>query len=273
LKDKSVLITGATDGIGKQTAIELALLGAEVILHGRNEERLLKIKSEITTLTKNNKIKTISSDLSSLKKTAELVDEINNSFEHIDVLINNAGVYMKNKELTEDGIEKTFAVNHLSHFLLTNRLIDILQQSSPSRIINVSSVAHTRAQLDFNNLNSDNYFDAYNAYAVSKLANVLYTYELARRHEDSGILINALHPGVISTKLLWEGFSIKGNTLVEGAVTPVYLASSDEVEGVSGKYFVSKEETPSSDTSYNKEIQQEMWNVSEQMIQSVLGER
>jgi retinol dehydrogenase 14 len=273
LKDKTVLITGATDGIGKQTAIELALLGGEVILHGRNEERLLKIKSEITTLTKNIKIKTISSDLSSLKKTAELVDEINNRFEHIDVLINNAGVYMKRKELTEDGFEKTFAVNHLSHFLLTNRLFDTSIVRASSRIVNVSSVAHTRAQLDFNNLNSDNYFDAYNSYAVSKLANVLFTYELTRRLEHLDVCINALHPGVISTKLLWEGFSIKGNSLSEGAETSVYLASSDEVEGVSGKYFVRKKETPSSDTSYNKEIQQKMWNVSEQMIQSVLGER
>jgi len=273
LKDKTVLITGATDGIGKQTAIELALLGAEVILHGRNEEHLQKTKSEITTLTNNNNIKIISADLSYLKQTMKMADEVNNRFSRIDVLINNAGVYMKNKELTEDGLEKTFTVNHPSHFLLTNRLIDILQQNSPSRIINVSSVAHTKAQLDFDNLNSEKHFDAYNSYAVSKLANVLFTYELARRLEYLDVCINALHPGVIRTKLLWEGFSIIGNSLSEGAETSVYLATSDEVEGVSGKYFVRKEETPSSDTSYNKEIQQKMWNVSEQMIQSVLGER
>ena len=263
MKDKRVLITGSTDGIGKQTAIGLALLGAEIILHGRNEERLQKSKSEITRFTKNSKIETICADLSSLNQTMKMADEVKNRFSGIDVLLNNAGLYLNYKEFTEDGFEKTFAVNHLSHFLLTNRLIDILMMRPDSRIINVSSVAHTRAKLDFENLNSEKHFDAYNAYAVSKLANVLYTYKLASQ-------LKALHPGVISTKLLWKGFSIKGNSLSEGAETSVYLASSDEIAGLSGKYFVRMKETPSSDTSYKEEIQQKMWDESEQMIESAV---
>lgn len=269
MKGKTALITGSTDGIGKQTAIDLASLGAEVIIHGRNAESLQTTRLGITNLTGNNKIEIINSDLSSLQQTIYMVDEVNNRFEKIDILINNAGVYMNMKEFTEDGIEKTFAVNHLSHFLLTKLILDSFNGKSISRIINVSSVAHTRAQLDFDNITSEKHFDAYNSYAVSKLANVLFTYELAKQLERTNILVNALHPGVISTKLLLKGFSIKGISLAEGAATSVYLASSDEVEGVSGKYFVRKKMTKSSRLSYDRIIQQKMWEVSEQMIKKV----
>jgi NAD(P)-dependent dehydrogenase (short-subunit alcohol dehydrogenase family) len=264
------MITGATDGIGKQTAIELALKNATIILHGRNNDRLLKTKSEITTVTNNNSIEIISSDLSSLKQTKILANEISSKFNRIDVLINNAGVYLKERKLTKDGIEKTLATNHLSHFLLTNLLLDLLKQNGSSRIINVSSVAHTRARLDFDNINSEKSFDAYNAYAVSKLANVLFAYKLASQLKNTGVTVNALHPGVINTKLLRGGFKIKGNTLSEGAETPVYLASSEEVEGVTGKYFVKKRETESAKLSYDENIQEEMWEVSEQMIKNAI---
>lgn len=267
MKNKVVLITGATDGIGKQTAIDLAAMNATIILHGRSKARLRKTRDEITILTNNSQIEIINSDFNSLEQVKSMAEEIPTKFNKLDVLINNAGVYMTEKKLTEDGYEFTFAVNHLSHFLLTNLLIDLLKEQSSARIINVSSVAHTRARLDFDNLNSENSFDSYNAYAVSKLANVLYTYELARRLQGTSVTANALHPGVISTKLLWAGFRMKGATVSEGAETPVYLASSGEIDDITAKYFVRKRETASSESSYNAEYQKRMWEASEQMAE------
>jgi NAD(P)-dependent dehydrogenase (short-subunit alcohol dehydrogenase family) len=266
MKDKIVLITGASDGIGKQTAIDLAGKRATVILHGRNENRLLKTQEEVSHLTNNKNISTVTADLSSLKQVRKAAKEIKSKLNRLDVLINNAGVYMKTRILTEDGFETTFAVNHLAPFLLTNLLLELLKQSDSSRIINVSSIAHTRAQLDFENLNGEKSFDAYNAYAVSKLANVLFTYKLADQLKNVGISVNALHPGVISTKLLRAGFNIQGASLKEGASTSVYLASSHKVQNITGKYFVKMVETPSSDDSYNKEYQKKMWDLSSQMV-------
>lgn len=273
MKNKIVLITGATDGIGKQTAIDLALMGASLILHGRSKERLLKTRDEITKLTDNHKTDIIGSDFSSLNQVKTMAEEIISGFEHPDVLINNAGVYMKEKQLTEHGFETTFAVNHLAHFLLTNYLIDLSKLQPTARIINVSSVAHRRANLDFGNLNSEKSFNAYNSYAVSKLANVLFTYELSGMLKGTGITVNALHPGVINTKLLWEGFKIQGAPLAEGAETPVYLASSDEVNDITAKYFIRKKETASSKASYNTGYQKMMWNLSEQMIEDSIGNK
>lgn len=266
MENKIVLITGATDGIGKQTAYELADKNATVILHGRNKGRLLKTQEEISHLTNNNNIRIVTSNLSSLKQVRLFAEEIKTKLKQLDVLINNAGVYMKTLVLTEDGIETTFAVNHLAPFLFTNLLLNFLKKSGSSRIINVSSVAHTRAHLDFENLNSERHFDAYNVYAVSKLANVLFTYKLADQLKNDSVTVNALHPGVIDTKLLHSGFNIDGASVKEGAATSVYLASSSEVENVTGKYFEKIKEVPSSDDSYNKENQKKMWNVSSQMV-------
>lgn len=266
MKDKIILITGASDGIGKQTAIELAGKSAAIILHGRNKERLLKTQEEIFHLTNNSNINIFTADLSSLKQVRLAAEEIKSKFNRLDVLINNAGVYKKTRTITSDGFEETFAVNHLSHFLLSNLILDLLKQSDSPRIINVSSVAHTRAKLDFNNLNAQKEFDAYNAYAISKLANILFTYKLADQLKIDNITVNALHPGVISTKLLRAGFNIDGASLKEGAATSVYLASSDEVRNITGRYFFNMEEIPSSDDSYNKEYQDLMWKASSQMV-------
>jgi len=266
MKNKFVLITGATDGIGKRTAYELAEKNATVILHGRDKERLLKTQEEISHLANNNNISIVTANLSSLKQVRLAAEEIKTKFKQLDVLINNAGVYMKTRVLTEDGFETTFAVNHLAPFLITNLLLNLLKQSNSSRIINVSSIAHTRAQLVFENLNSAKHFDAYNAYSVSKLANVLFTYKLADQLKNDGVTVNALHPGVIDTKLLHAGFNIGGASVEEGAATSVYLASSNEVDNVTGKYFEKMKEVPSSDDSYNKEYQKKMWNVSSQMV-------
>jgi len=266
MKNKIVLITGATDGIGKRTAYELAHKNATVILHGRDKELLLKTQEEISHLANNNNISIVTANLSSIKQVRLAAEEIKTKFKQLDVLINNAGVYMKTRVLTEDGFETTFAVNHLAPFLITNLLLNLLKQSNSSRIINVSSIAHTRAQLVFENLNSAKHFDAYNTYAVSKLANVLFSYKLADQLKNNGVTVNVLHPGVIDTKLLHAGFNIGGASVEEGAATSVYLASSNEVENVTGKYFEKMKEVPSSDDSYNKEYQKKMWNVSSQMV-------
>jgi NAD(P)-dependent dehydrogenase (short-subunit alcohol dehydrogenase family) len=228
--------------------------------------RLLKTQEEISHLTNNNNIRIVTANLSSLKQVCLFAEEIKTKYKQLDVLINNAGVYMKTRVLTEDGFETTFAVNHLAPFLLTNLLLNLIKQSGSSRIINVSSIAHTRAQLAFENLNSEKHFDAYNAYAVSKLANVLFTFKLADQLKNDSVTVNALHPGVINTKLLHTGFNIEGAPVKEGAATSVYLASSNEIENVSGKYFERMKEVPSSDDSYIKENQKKMWNVSSQMV-------
>lgn len=266
MQNKIVLITGSTDGIGKQTACELAEMGATVIIHGRNKQKCSDTISWIKNKYKKAKLDCITADLSSLQQVRDMAAIFKSKYTKLDVLINNAGVYMHEKVLSVDGYEMTFAVNHLAHFLLINLLLHDLKKSESARIINVSSIAHTRAAIDFNNLNSENYFDGYYTYSLSKLANILFTYELAERLIGDKITANALHPGVISTKLLQTGFNISGASLKEGAATSVYLASSDEVENLSGKYFIKSAESLSSPLSYSKDYQKKMWEVSEKLV-------
>ncbi|MFC2084848.1 SDR family oxidoreductase [Bacteroidota bacterium] len=261
--NKTVLITGSTDGIGKQIALELAQKGAKVLIHGRDKSKCVLIQDWINNITGVNNVNFFTSDFSSLKEVNNLALELNNKLNRLDVLINNAGVYMKKRELSTDGYELTFAVNHLAHFLLTNQLLDLLKRSNYARIINISSIAHSNAKLDWNNLNCDLHFDGYYAYALSKLLNIMYTYELAERVKEFRITVNCLHPGVINTKLLHAGFNITGASLEEGAKTSVYLADSDDVERETGKYFIGYSERFSSDISYNKEFQKKLWDISE----------
>lgn len=266
MTNKIILITGSTDGIGRQTACELVKMGAKVIIHGRNKDKCLAAIDWIKTKIKNSELDYLIADFSSLEEVRNLANEFLKKYDKLDVLINNAGVYMHEKVLSKDRFEMTFAVNHLSHFLLTNLLLPALKKSDAARIINVSSIAHTRAVIDFSNLNSEHYFDGYYTYSLSKLANILFTYELAERLIGTKITVNALHPGVISTKLLQTGFNISGASLKEGAATSVYLASSPEVEGVTGKYFIKSAESPSSPLSYSKEYQKKLWEVSEKFV-------
>lgn len=265
MQDKIILITGSTDGIGRQAALELAALGSRVIVHGRDASRGKTVVEEIKTATGNQKVDLVTADLSSQKQVRQLAAEVTRRYDHLHVLINNAGVFMNERQVTEDGLETTFAVNHLAPFLLTNLLLDLLKKSAPSRIITVSSVAHTRGRIDFDNLQAEKKFGGYSAYALSKLANVLFTYELAHQLAGSGITAICLHPGVIGTKLLRNGFNISGDSPADGAETLVYLASSPDVERVTGKYFQDKLDTPSSEETYNQELREKLWRISKKL--------
>ena len=266
MADKIVLITGSTDGIGKQTARELAGMGYHINVHGRNKQSVDLAINEMNASVDNAKISGIEADLSSLSQVHKLADEIKNKYERLDVLINNAGVYMNKYVLTEDGYEMTFAVNHLSHFLLTNLLLDIIKKSDDGRIINVSSMAHQSGKIDWNNLNSERSFNPYGAYATSKIANILFTKELAEKLNGTTVTTNALHPGVITTKLLKAGFSITGSSVKKGAETSVFLATSSEVRNVNGEYFVDKKISRSHPLTYDKSSSKKFWDVSAEMV-------
>lgn len=265
MTDKVVLITGSTDGIGRQAALELAALGATVLVQGRDATRGRNVVEEIRTATGNQKVDLFIADLSSRQQVRQLAADITNHCGALHVLINNAGVFMNERRLTVDGLETTFAVNHLAPFLLTNLLLDLLKKSAPARIITVSSVAHTRGKIDFDNLQAEKSFGGYSSYAVSKLANVLFTYELGELLAGTGITSNCLHPGVIGTKLLRAGFNITGASTSDGAETLIYLAASPEIDGVTGKYFQEKQETPSSPITHDAALRKRMWEVSAQL--------
>jgi NAD(P)-dependent dehydrogenase (short-subunit alcohol dehydrogenase family) len=238
--DSVVLVTGSTDGIGRETALELARLGARVIVHGRNEARVAKAHEEVARASTAAPPPPIVADFASLAAVRQMASELEARGQAIDALVNNAGVYMKRRELSADGIEMTVAVNHFAHVLLTHRLLAAEIGKGLQRIINVSSIAHNRAFLDLEDLdNVRGDFDDYQAYATSKFANVLFTVELARRLRTRGVLVNALHPGVVSTKLLTAGFEMRGpDSLGKGARTSVMLAISPEYAHITGAYFM-----------------------------------
>lgn len=264
LIDKTILITGGTDGIGKETARQLALMDAHVILHGRNSEKLKMVREEIISFSSNEKIDIMISDFASMDQVRSLADQVRSQYHHLDVLINNAGMYTTRKQISPDGFELTFAVNHLSHFLLTRLLLDLIKASAPARIITVSSSAHFDADFDITDLNAEKKFDGWNAYCVSKLANLLFTFALARRLKGSGVTANSLHPGFIRTNILGKHFANQ-KPVEEGAETPVYLASSPDVAEVSGEYYVRKQISPPSELSRNESLQEEFWEISEKL--------
>ncbi len=262
MKDKVILITGSTDGIGRQAALELAAMGATVLVHGRHEGRGRYAIEEIRKATGNQKVELVIADFSSMEQVRRLAADVNKRCGALHVLINNAGVFMNERRLTIDGLETTFAVNHLAPFLLTNLLLDLLKKSAPARVITVSSVAHTRGKLDFENLQAEKTFGGYSSYALSKLANVLFTYELGELLAGTGITANCLHPGVVGTKLLRAGFNITGASTADGAETLIYLATSPDVDGVTGKYFSEKREAPSAPITHDGTLRRKMWEVS-----------
>jgi NAD(P)-dependent dehydrogenase (short-subunit alcohol dehydrogenase family) len=273
MEGKVCLITGANSGIGKETALALAKMNATVVMLCRNKQRGEKAQKEIIEQSKNKNVDLLLCDLSSLKDIKNFISEFKNKYEKLHVLINNAGVMLKNRKVSLDGFEMNFAVHVLGPFLLTNLLLDILKESAPSRIINVASAAHKRAKIDFEDLQSENKkYRLFSAYGISKLAEILFTYELSRKLEGTKVTANAVHPGVVATNLgrdqskFSQWFAKKFfKSPEEGAQTSIYLASSSEVEGITGKYFINKEPRESSIESYNEENAERLWKICEEM--------
>jgi retinol dehydrogenase 14 len=274
---KTVLITGATGGIGKVTALELARQGANVCIVARNQAKGQAVLEEIKKATGNANLELFAGDLSSMKDVRRMVQEFKAKHSRLDVLINNAGGVYDTRQTTIDGLEYTFAFNHLAYFLLTNLLLDTLKASAPSRIVNVSSGAQANGKINFDDLMGEQRYSSFGAYSASKLANVMFTYALARRLAGTGVTVNALHPGVVGTNFgsnaksaLWRGVASLAKAFAmppeRGAETSVYLASSGEVEGVSGQYFDKKKAVASSALSHDEAAQERLWVESERLV-------
>jgi NAD(P)-dependent dehydrogenase (short-subunit alcohol dehydrogenase family) len=276
MQSKTVLITGATDGIGKQAAKELAKMGAKIVLVGRNEEKCIRSVEEVSTFGGNSSVNYLLADLSSMGEVKKLAEEFRSKYDRLDVLINNAGAAFLTRQVTVDGFEKTFATNHLAYFLLTASLLEMLKSSSPSRIINVSSNSHYNGKIRFDDPHLKRFYFVMLAYSQSKLANVMHTYALARRLEGSGVTANCLHPGLVRTGIFRKVKGVKGLiekillrraiTVEEGAETLVYLASSEDVTFDSGNFYYKKKVRTSSARSYDIGTQERLWEMSEDML-------
>ena len=277
LGGKICLITGATSGIGLVTARELARLGARVVIVGRNQARCDNALSQIRAATGNTQVEALLADLSSQQQIRDLARQFLERSPRLDVLVNNAGGVWFQRERTVDGLEMTFAVNHLGYFLLTQLLLDALKASAPARIVNVSSEAHRRATLDFDDLMGERSYRGWRAYCRSKLANLLFTYELARQLEGSGVTVNALHPGWVATgfgsRNGWRGSALQlaarcfAISAEAGARTIIYLASAPEVAAVNGRYFIRERAAPSAAASYDQTSAKRLWQVSQELTQ------
>lgn len=277
---KRVLITGATNGIGKQAALELAKMGADIVIVGRDEIKTRKVRIDLKTLSGSSKIDLLVADLTSMDEIRRIAAEFSARHDRLDVLLNNAGASFSTYQTSADGYEMTLALNHLSYYLLTNLLLDVLKRTAErhgeARIINVSSSAHKAATADglvLNEASNQRRFRAFRVYGESKLANVLFTYELARRLEDTAVTVNAVHPGLVNTGfgdnmtgLMRPVFKLMktlgGRSPQKGAETLVYLASSPDVRGLSAKYWFDKKQLRSSEISYDRAQQKRLWEFS-----------
>ncbi len=268
MNGKTCLITGGNAGIGKATAVGLAKMGAHVIIVARSSVRGELALADIRRASGNDGVDLLVADLSSQKQIRQLAADFQQRFSRLDVLVNNAGIIPQRRQVTEDGLEMQFAVNHLAYFLLTNLLLDVLQASAPARIVNVSSMVHGWASLDFTDLQHERRYDPSNVYAQTKLMNVLFTYELARRLAGTAVTVNCLHPGVVGTKLYanYMGRSqthdASNSEINQGAQTSIYLASSPDVADVTGAYFVNKQTKRSTAVSYDKGMARKLWDIS-----------
>lgn len=274
MRGKTVMVTGATGGIGFATARGLAAKGAELILVGRAGEKCARAADAINAAIANSTVSYLVADLSSLREVRRLADEFHRRWPRLDVLVNNAGGIYSTRRVSADGIEMTFALNHLSYFALTLRLLPALQAAPRARIVNVASCAHENIALDFDDLGNARRYGAHTAYKRSKLANVYFTHELARRLAGSGITVNALHPGLVATGLGGDNgwlfrsavrayFRLFGAVSAEkGAETSIHLASAPELDGITGRYFSDSRQTPSSDISHDAEAARRLWDES-----------
>ena len=267
-----ILVTGATDGIGLATARQLFELGHKIFVHGRNEKRAefaigqILAHAALKTAPKSNRLVPVWGDLSEMSQVVSLARQVEALAPNLSVLINNAGVYMDKRVLSKDGFEMTFAVNHLAVHLLTHHLLSTLRNQNHARVVTVSSMAHSRGRIQFDNLNSEKHFDGHEAYATSKLMNILFTRCLAALNKDTSIRANSLHPGVIDTKLLRAGFSIRGDTIEQGCQTSVCLATDPELEMITGKYFVNCKETIPSRLGQDDNLAVQLWKKSEEIL-------
>lgn len=277
---KTCLITGATNGIGEATARALADMGAQVIGVGRNAEKCARVEHQIRALTGNPNVSYLLADLSDLEQVLQLARRIREKYKELHVLINNAGAFFLRRQLNPQGFEMTFALNHLSYFMLTNLLIDRLIASAPARIVIVASGAHNTGTIHFEDLNLSRGYNGWKAYAQSKLANILFAYELARRLQGYNITVNAMTPGFVATGIgknngilvrlaLWPLHRLGAQKPEEGARTVIYLATSPKVEGITGKYFISEKPVPSSPASYDEQAARSLWDASEALVRTV----
>lgn len=266
MTDRTVLVTGATSGIGRETALQLARMGARVLIHGRAEATSLRAVSDLSGGPIEGGLDAVWGDLGSLAQVRELARQVRSMTDRLHVLVNNAGVYSHDRVLTPDGNETTFAVNHLASYALTGLLKGLLIESAPARVVTVSSVAHFRGSIPFDDPTYEKRWDADAAYSDSKLANVLFAYEAAGRLAGSEVTSNTLHPGIIDTQLLRAGFPTRtGASPATGATGIVYLASSPEVEDVTGRYFVNLHPAQPSPLAIDHDVRERLWDLSEEL--------
>jgi NAD(P)-dependent dehydrogenase (short-subunit alcohol dehydrogenase family) len=285
MKEKICIITGSNSGIGKETVVSLAAMGATVVMVVRDQERGEKARREIVKQTGNNSVNLMICDLSSMDSIRRFAKEFKKRYDRLDVLVNNAGALFNKREVTSEGFERTLAVNYLGPFLLTYELLDLLKASVPSRIINVSSGLAKNGQVDLDDLQSENNFagtKAYSSvrapvYANTKLVLMMFTYELARRLKGSGVTANVLMPGFVATNLGKNSGSLSSSIMFKmvrpmqvgakkGAETSVYLASSEEVKDVTGKCFAKKKQVMTCPVSYDEGLQKRLWKKTESML-------
>jgi NAD(P)-dependent dehydrogenase (short-subunit alcohol dehydrogenase family) len=267
---KTALVTGATDGIGQETARQLVALGWRVLVHGRNPQRAESALHTIAGDRGRAQVEPVWGDLSRMPEAVLLAAQVKERAPTLDVLINNAGVYEPRRHLTDEGFELTMAVNHFAPFLLTHHLLSAVSRAPAGRIVTVSSMTHQSGSLDLDDLSFSHRYDGYAAYSTSKLANVLFTLELARRLEGTRVTANCLHPGVIATKLLRRGFGMGGAPVTEGARTSVYLATSPEVARVSARYFVDCRQATPSRSARDAALAARLWEESERLLAAFL---
>lgn len=275
MRNKIILITGSTAGIGRATAEALAKQGHTIVISGRNPQKTAQVAEEIRKQTGNPNIDYLIADLASLDAVREMAAAFLKRYDHLDVLVNNAGLVSQKRQISRDGYEMQFAVNHLAAFLLTNLLLDALKRSPAARIVNVSSIGHAQGQIHFDDLQFEGEYQPRQAYYQTKLSNVLFAYALARRLKNTRVTANVLHPGIVKTTLSHDYMGnpvfrfLEGLIAVspeKGAQTSIYLAASPEVEGVTGGYFIRKQQKRSAPHTFDEALQDRLWSVSEALV-------
>jgi NAD(P)-dependent dehydrogenase (short-subunit alcohol dehydrogenase family) len=283
MQGRICLITGGTNGIGKSTAEALARMGATVVIVGRSAQKTKQVVEEIRSATDNQNVDFLLADLSSQQEVRRLATDFKAKYSQLHVLVNNAGGTFATRQLSVDGIEMTFALNHLAYFQLTNLLLDTITASAPARIVNVSSGAHSGGKIDFDNLQGERSWSSFGPYGNSKLANILFTTELARRLEGTGVTVNTWNPGFVSTgfgknnpgffmKIMGVVVLLFARSPEKGAETSIYLASAPEVQNITGNYFADCKVTQPAPQASDRAVARKLWDVSAEMVHLADGE-